>query len=129
MTNSISNNKYSPEIEKQLEALAELVCDSIEGASEEFTERRSAILESLLQSGFSRVGKGPLWVELELRIARLCREPAMHRLASVKGLLQQLQKEFDDLARWKSNTPSTKEPPRAANVDSAGSSTSRRHAH
>jgi hypothetical protein len=119
--------EFSPEVEKQLAALAELCCRTLEGDSEEFNERKIPLLKSLLQSGFARAGNVPLQVELDRRIHDLCREPAMHRGGSVTGLTRQLQKKFDELARWESTRPTKEEPPQAANVSSAAKSTSRRY--
>lgn len=118
---------FNPEVEKQLAVLAELCCRRLEGDTEEFNSRAKPLLKSLVESGFARAGNVPLQVELERRIRDLCREPAMHRGGAVSGLTSQLQKQFDELARWESVRPASDEPPQAANVSSAAKSTSRRY--
>lgn len=118
---------FNPEIEKQLATLAELCCQKLNGDSEELTERTTPLLKTLVQSGYARSENVPLQVELERRIRKLCREPAMHRGAAVRGLTRQLQEKFDDFARWESTRPTSEEPPQAANVSSAAKSTTRRY--
>lgn len=117
--------KYNPEIERQLDAIAELCGEAIEGESEQFVERSTRLLEALLLSGFARWAKAPLQVELEQRIIRQKQKSASHRRGAINGLCSQLQKKFNELVRWESNRPAAQDPPHAANVSSAATSTKR----
>jgi hypothetical protein len=117
---------YNPEVERQLNALADLCCQALEGESESLADRSEPLLRALLLSGFTRSAEAPLQVEVEKRIRDRCREPAIHRGGAISGLTRQLQSSFDELARWESKSPSETNPPQAANVGSAATARSRK---
>lgn len=123
--------KYNPAIERQLDAIAQLCSEAIDGAfgpldAEQFVDRSSRLLKALLLSGFGRSAGAPLQVELEQRIIQQSQKAGMHRRGALSGLTKRLQKQFNELARWESTQPATEDPPQAANVRSAATSTRRR---
>ncbi len=109
----------NPEIEEQLEALAELCCQTLNGDDSGLEKRDDALLKSLLMSGYVRkVGKD-ITAEMESRVKKRCPEPGMHRGGALSGITQKLQQKLDKLVRWESEAPQESTPPKAANISSA----------
>ncbi len=109
----------NPELEKDLDALAEICCQSLEGNEGVLSDRSEAILKSLLMSGYVRKYGKSLQANVESRVKHLCREPAIHRGGEISGMTRQLQKKFDELVLWESNSPDDESPPKSANISSA----------
>ncbi len=111
--------KTNPQIEKILDELAEVCCEALNGKGSTANSRSEALLKSLLMSGYVRMAGRDLRAPIEARVKNTCREPAMHRTAELSGLTQQLQEEFDKLARWESDRPEGSPPAKSANISSS----------
>ncbi len=109
----------NPEIEEQLDALAELCCETLKGDDSGLALRADALMKSLLMSGYVRKTGPNITAELESRVKRRCPEPAMHRGGALSGVTQKLQQKFDKLVQWESERPEVQSPPKAANISSA----------
>ncbi len=107
------------ELEKQLDALADICCDKLSGDTSDTTARRDAILKALLMSGYARKGGHQLGADIEKRVKQKCREPVMHRGGELAGLLHQIQHSYEKLVRWESESPKDKQPAKGANISSA----------
>lgn len=112
-------NETNPEIEEQLDTLAQLCCDTLKGEGSGLARRSDALLKSLLMSGYVRKAGQNLTAELESRVKKKCPEPAMHRGGALSGVTQKLQQTFDKLVQWESEHPRDQSPPKAANISSA----------
>ncbi|EMI17421.1 hypothetical protein RMSM_05650 [Rhodopirellula maiorica SM1] len=112
----------NPQIDEQLNKLAELCCEQLEGNDPSSTideASTKSLLKSLLMSGFSRKEGASLQVEIENRVKDRCRDTAMHRGGALSSISGQLQKQFEELARWESKQPSDDSKSKAANISSA----------
>ncbi len=98
-------NKTNPQIEQQLDALAQLCCDTLNGDNSGLADRSDALLKSLLMSGYNRKTGPNLSVELESRIKNSCAEVVMSRGAELVGVVRTLQQKFDQVAQWESKSP------------------------
>jgi len=110
--------KTNPQIEKQLDELAELCCETLNGNDSGLSERSKPILKALLMSGYVRKQGKDIRSEVESRAKSRCRDPAMHRGGALTGITSGLQKQFDDLVRFESEQPSEKADAKAANISS-----------
>ncbi|GAA4453722.1 hypothetical protein [Novipirellula rosea] len=112
----------NPQINEQLNKLAAICCEQLEG-NEPTTAMDEAstkpLLKSLLMSGFSRKEGASLQVEIENRVKDRCRDTSMHRGGALSSITGKLQKQFDDLARWESKQPGDDSKAKAANISSA----------
>jgi hypothetical protein len=109
----------NPQIEKQLDALADLCCAKLAGDMENYDDRSEALLSALLKSGYLRKTGHGIQAELEARVKKLCRYPAMHRGGALSGITSRLQNRFDQLAKWESKKPDSRSKAKAANISSA----------
>ncbi len=112
----------NPQIDGQLDKLAELLCLQLESETDGRTTEDPVIdqlLKSLLMSGYARKEGANLQVDIENRVKDRCREPAMHRGGALSSITGQLQKKFEDLKRWESRQPEDKTDAKAANISSA----------
>ncbi|GAA5505828.1 hypothetical protein [Novipirellula caenicola] len=112
----------NPQINEQLDKLATLCCDQLEGNDPSATldeASTKSLLKSLLMSGFSRQKGASLQVEIENRVKDRCRDTSMHRGGALSSITGQLQKQFEELARWESKQPSDDSKSKAANFSSA----------
>jgi hypothetical protein len=109
----------NPQIESQLDELADLCCQSLNGDSSAITDRSESLLKALLMSGYARTSGTSLQADLEARAKEKCREPAMHRGGALSGISKQLQDKFNDLVRWESRQPEQTSEPKAANFSAA----------
>ncbi|NNE01042.1 MAG: hypothetical protein HKN47_27310 [Pirellulaceae bacterium] len=115
-------NNTNPQIDEQLQKLAELCCNALDANADseiELSETTEQLLKSLLMSGYARKGDASLQADIEARVKDSCREPAMHRGGALSSLTEKLQKKFDDLVRWESRQPDEHTDPKAANISSA----------
>lgn len=114
----------NPEIEKTLDELAELICQSLRGQDSELVSRRDQLLKTLLMSGFVWKADRTVMQQVEYRVKDRCRETAMHRGGALSSLTSALGARFAEIARWESNTPDDQKkpgdqsPPKAANISS-----------
>lgn len=114
----------NPEIEAALDDLAGLVCQSITGSDpsksqDQFSQRKPGLLKTLVMSGYSQKDRRSLITDLESRVKSQCGNEAMHRGGSLSSMSSKLNEDFEEMARWESNQPMTKDPPKAANISSA----------
>jgi hypothetical protein len=112
-------SETNPEIEQQLNDLAELCCEALAAEQTTLEERSKPLLKSLLMSGYVRKGGRNLQADVESRVKKQCAEPAMHRGGALSGLTKRLQDQLDELARWESKKPSESSPAKPANISSA----------
>ena len=119
------SSETNPQIEKTLDELAELICQSLKGEESELLERRDQLLKTLVMSGFVWKADRTVMQQVEERVKDLCVEPAMHRGGAISSATSDLQKRFEEIASFESNTPANAKspadeaPPQAANISSA----------
>lgn len=120
-TDPVSGKSEStnPEIEACLDELADLVCQTLTGESDELGERRDGLLRNLVMSGYQWKHREPLMVNIEYRVKAQCGEHAMHRGGALSSITIELGKRFESLARSESSVPSDESPAKAANISSA----------
>ncbi|TWU48364.1 hypothetical protein [Rubripirellula reticaptiva] len=112
----------NPQIEEQLDKLATICCEQLNGDESSLAIEDSTIaelLKSLLMSGYARKEGANLQVDIENRVKSKCQEPAMHRGGALSSITAQVGKKFQDLKRWESRQPNEKSDPKAANISSA----------
>ena len=109
----------NPEIESQLQALAELCCRALSGHEAGTQERVEPLLKALLMSGYARSAQTTLQADLEARVKKLCPQAGGHRGEELLGLTRQFQDKFNNLALWESKQPEGYPPARPANISSA----------
>jgi hypothetical protein len=112
----------NPQIEKQLDKIAEICCQQIEsGVTVSQSDEASveALLKALLMSGYVHKEDRNLQVDIENRIKDRCREPSLHRGGEITSLTDQLQTRFNELKRWESRQPDDDSKPKTANISSA----------
>ena len=105
------NSETNPQIEKTLDELAELICQSLKGEQSELLERRDQLLKTLVMSGFVWKADRTVMQQVEERVKDLCREPAMHRGGAISSATSDLQKRFEEIASFESNTPANAQSP------------------
>jgi hypothetical protein len=110
-------NQLNPELESQLDALAQLCCKALKGESDDFADRSDQLLKSLLMSGFKLKSDQTLMVEVERRIKDLCPDFASQRGGETSSMTRNLEKKFERLAKWESDSPKdhSAQPPSAIN--------------
>ncbi|TWU45730.1 hypothetical protein Q31b_09060 [Novipirellula aureliae] len=109
----------NPQIEKQLNELANLCCETLDGDEAGLNARSKPILKALLMSGYVRKQGNNLRSEVESRAKSRCRDAAMHRGGALSGITRKLQQQFDDLVRFESQQPTDQTDAKAANISSA----------
>jgi len=109
----------NPQIDGQLEKLAELCCQSLEGKQPSTSDESEALLKAMLMSGYARMEGRSLQQDIEARVKEKCREPAMHRGGELSAMTGELSKKFTALKRWESQQPEDRGKPKAANFSSA----------
>jgi len=95
----------NPQIEANLDALATICRDSINGESDAGRERTDALLKSLLMSGYNRIGDQPLRIDLEARVKEKSDGSSPRRVSEMLAMSGHLARKFADLARRESKTP------------------------
>lgn len=110
--------KLNPEIDEQLDKLADICCESLRGQSSIVDDQTDALLRALIMSGFARNTDTNLQKEIEDRVKDKCQEPAMHRGGELSGLTQKLQEKFKKLSQWESSKPEEFTPAKPANISS-----------
>ncbi|KLU07354.1 hypothetical protein RISK_000432 [Rhodopirellula islandica] len=113
------DQELNPQMERALDELATLVCQSLEGDGEQFVERQDGLLKTLVMSGHSWKSERTVMEEVERRVKERCSECAMHRGGALTSLTSKLGTKLQSLARWESNSPSEDSPAKPANISSA----------
>jgi hypothetical protein len=96
----------NPQIDANLDALATICCNSINGELNAGLERADALLKSLLMSGYKRLGERPLQVDLETRVSEKCGQCLPRGSGELTSLCTNLARRFANLASRESKTPS-----------------------
>lgn len=117
------------EIEKVLDTLSELCCDTLAGNGQALAERKTALLRDLLECGFARTYQQPLQVELENRVRDRWHEPILVHRDELQSLTAELQHEFNAIKHEEVTLPGQNEPPAAANLSTAAYATRHRDLH
>ncbi len=112
-------NETNPQIEEQLNKLAEIVCQSLDGNQDVISGESEALLKALLMCGYARKEGSSFQTDVETHVRDKCLEPAMNRGGAISGITRQLQEKFDKLVRWESRQPDAKSEPKAANFSSS----------
>lgn len=112
-------NDTNPEIEANLDELANVCCAILAGKANDHIDRRDRLLKSLLMSGYVWKKQDSFQADLERRVKSRCRDSAMHRGGALSSLSVELATKFENLARWESRTPDDGSPSKPANISSA----------
>ncbi|WDQ17276.1 hypothetical protein [Rhodopirellula sp. P2] len=113
------DQELNPQMERALDELATLVCESLEGDGEQLVERQDGLLKTLVMSGHSWKSERTAMEEVERRVKEQCRECAMHRGGALAALTSKLGTKLQSLTRWESNSPAEDTAAKAANISSA----------
>jgi hypothetical protein len=113
------DQELNPQMERALDELATLVCESLQSDGELLVERQDALLKTLVMSGHSWKSARTVMEEVENRVKQKCGECAMHRGGALTSLTSKLGKKLESLARWESNSPADDVPSKPANISSA----------
>lgn len=100
-------NDLNPELQSQVDDLAQLCCDALARTGETAHERIQPLIEALVRGGYDRISDVILQVRLEDIVADKCREHAIHRRDELTGITGQIQTEFSKTLKWKTNQPHT----------------------
>ena len=98
-------SRFSPEIERTLDRLADLCWDGLNGDAESLVEQSDGLLKALLMDGFARQSKRKLQLVIENRVLQRHRDKAIHRRAEIAARACQLQHDFDRMVRWEASLP------------------------
>ncbi len=99
----------NPQIDEQLDKLAELCCESLEGKQPNASDESEALLKVMLMSGYARMEGSALQQEIEARV-------------ELSAMTAELSKKFNELKRWESKQPEDRDKAKAANFSSATNS-------
>ncbi|MCA9134748.1 MAG: hypothetical protein KDA45_16385 [Planctomycetales bacterium] len=109
----------NPELESQVDALAELCCNILQGQENDSSGQAQPLLQALVHGGYARLSDVNLQTRLESRAVEKCREKAIHRRGELAAIAGQMQQEFEALVKWKTQTPRPPEGTQPANISSA----------
>lgn len=109
----------NPELDAQVDALADICCDVLKRHETDSTERTKPLIESLVKGGYDRLSDNNLQTRVEDRVREKCQEQSIHRRDELQGLTGQMQKTFDQLVKWQTQTPRPPEGTEPANISSA----------
>ncbi len=112
-------SKINSQCESQINALADLCCETLQGNQSNLDERKDKLIKSLVMSGYARHEGLSLQAELESRVKEKCSDPAIHRGSELAGVTNHLQEIFDEVVRFETKLPEKKSKPQAANISSA----------
>ncbi len=106
----------NPQIDAQLDKLAELCCQSLDGEQSIASEDSDALLKAMLMSGYARMEGRSLQQDIETRVKDKCRDSAMHRGGELSAMTAELSRKFSEMKRWESRQPEDRAKPQAANI-------------
>lgn len=109
----------NPEVEEQLDKLADIVCDALDGEASIIDEQTEPLLKALVMSGFVRNANTSLQAEIENRVKQKCPEPSIHRGGALSALTQKLQEKMKKISTWDSKNPKDFTPSKPANISSS----------
>jgi len=109
----------NPELEAQVDALAEICCNVLKREEQNSSERAQPLIEALVQGGYARISDINLQARLEKNVRERCQEVSIHRREELVGITGQMQTTFDQLVTWKTQTPRSPDGTKPANISSA----------
>jgi hypothetical protein len=109
----------NPELEAQLDALAEICCNVLKREEKDSSERAKPLIEALVKGGYARLSDINLQARLEKNVRDKCQEISIHRRGELSGITGQMQSTFDQLVTWQTQTPRTPDGTKPANISSA----------
>ena len=112
-------NELNEALQRQVEALGELCCQSLKRDAAALDERATPLIEALVQNGYERISDISLQARLEAIVLNCCPEKAIHRRDEMIGIIRNWQAKFTQLARWDTSSPRGLDRPKAANISSA----------
>jgi hypothetical protein len=111
-------NKLNPELESQVQSLAELCCEVLERRETDSTARAQPLLEALVAGGYARLSNVNLQTRLEEMTVDRCRDRTLHRRGELTGITGQMQATFNELVRWRTKSPHEPSGTKGANISS-----------
>jgi len=98
----------TPQIEAILDELTAVCCEALEADKTLDEQRVARLVDSLSKNGWKRHSRDapPLATVLENRVRERCREPAIHRGASVESVTQKVQRAYNNQSRYEASSPS-----------------------
>ncbi len=112
-------NKLNPELQSQVEDLAQICCEVLERtANSSSDDRKQPLIEALVHGGYDRISDVNLQARLEDIVVDRCREHAIHRRDELTGITGQMQAEFTKRLKWNTNQPREESGTKAANISS-----------
>ena len=109
----------NPELDAQINELARICCEVLERTESNSVERAQPLLQALVTGGYDRLSDINLQSRLEEAVVSQCRERAIHRREELTGITGQMQAAFNELLRWKTQSPQPTNKSKAANISSA----------
>jgi hypothetical protein len=111
--------EHNPEVERQLEVLANLCCEAVQGGSMDVEQRAEPILKSLLMSGYERTAPTTLQTDLEARVKAQCAGSINPHSEKLIAVTRQIQAKYKKLVLWESRQPEGYPPAKSANISSS----------
>ncbi len=93
----------NPELDRQIDALADHCCRVIKGEADSVSAH--LLINALVVGGFARLSKERLQTRLEARALARCPETAIHRRAELSAITGDLQSTFEILVKQKTTNP------------------------
>lgn len=96
------------EIQAILDELTAICCRAMQKDGQFDRDRVHALVKSLSINGWKQHNDtgGPLATILERRVRESCQEPAMHRGAELRSLVDQIGSAYDQVSRYEASAPS-----------------------
>ena len=100
--------RSTPEIESLLAELTDVCCEALSTGGHLDHSRVRDLVASLAVNGWERHSEGdaPLSTVLSDRVKAECAEPAMHRGAALRGIVDSIEDAYTSASRMVSSTPS-----------------------
>lgn len=113
-------NKINPELQNQIEALAECCGKALQGVDLDFEEQTLPIVDTLVIGAFDRWSDVPLSNRVEEEAVDRFGELAIHRRAQLRSYCDRIQSEYEERKRWHAREPKEGQAKsKAANISSA----------
>lgn len=111
-------NEINPEMQNQVEALAKMCGQAMEGQDVDLVDNSRPIVDSLVTGGYHRLSDVPLANRVEEVAVDQFEELAIHRRAQLRSYCEKLQDQYDERQRWHASEPEEHQPSKAANISS-----------
>lgn len=109
----------NPELDAQIDALADICCDVLKRNESDSTTRAKPLIESLVQGGYARLSDINLQARVEARVRHVCQEQSIHRRDELQGITGEMQRAFDQMVQWQTQTPRPESGTKPANISSS----------